>query len=36
MRQQIDCAVLKLAAHADWVEDELQRVGCALSRIRLH
>ena len=36
MRQQIDCAVLKLAAHADWIEDELQRVGCALSRIRLH
>ena len=36
MRQQIDCSVLKLPAHAGWVEDELQRVGCALSRIRLH
>lgn len=36
MRQQIDCAVLKLPAHADWVETELQSVGGALSRIRLH
>lgn len=36
MRQQIDCAVLKLRAHADWVEPELQSLGTALSRIRMH
>lgn len=36
MRQQIDCAVLKLASHADWVESELQRASGALTRIRLH
>ena len=36
MRQQIDCAVLRLAAHHAWLEDVLQRAAPALARVKLH
>ncbi len=36
MRQQIDCAVLRLAAHNAWLEDVLSSAAPALARVRLH
>lgn len=36
MRQQIDCAVLRLAAHQAWLEDVLSGATPALARVRLH
>ncbi len=36
MRQQIDCAVLNLSMHSDWLEDSLKSVEPAMSRIRMH
>lgn len=36
MRQQIDCAVLRLAAHRVWIEDVLSGAASALTRVRLH
>lgn len=36
VRQQVDCAVLRLSVHEPWVEDMLQEVSTAMSRIRLH
>jgi hypothetical protein len=36
MRQQIDCAVLRLAAHQSWLEDVLVGATPALARVRLH
>lgn len=36
MRQQIDCAVLRLAAHNVWLEDVLSSAAPALARVRLH
>jgi len=36
MRQQIDCAVLRLAAHHAWLEDVLDGAAPALTRVRLH
>lgn len=36
MRQQIDCAVLRLAAHRVWLEDVLSGAAPALTRVRLH
>ena len=36
MRQQIDCAVLRLAAHHPWLEDVLNGATPALARVRLH
>jgi len=36
MRQQIDCAVLRLAAHRLWLEDVLSGAEPALTRVRLH
>ena len=36
MRQQIDCAVLRLAAHHVWLEDVLNGAAPALTRVRLH
>lgn len=36
MRQQIDCAVLRLAAHQSWLEDVLSGATPALARVRLH
>jgi len=36
MRQQIDCAVLRLAAHQAWLEEVLHRAAPALARVRLH
>jgi CheY-like chemotaxis protein len=36
MRQQIDCAVLRLAAHRVWIEDVLSGAAPALTRVRLH
>jgi len=36
MRQQIDCAVLRLAAHHAWLEDVLSGAAPALTRVRLH
>ena len=36
MRQQIDCAVLRLAAHQAWLEDVLSGAAPALARVRLH
>jgi hypothetical protein len=36
MRQQIDCAVLRLAAHHAWIEDVLSGAAPALARVRLH
>ena len=36
MRQQIDCAVLRLAAHHAWLEDVLNGAAPALTRVRLH
>ena len=36
MRQQIDCAVLRLAAHRNWLEEVLICAEPALARIRLH
>ena len=36
MRQQIDCAVLRLAAHHVWLEDVLSGAAPALARVRLH
>ena len=36
MRQQIDCAVLRLAAHRMWLEDVLVYAAPSLNRIKLH
>lgn len=36
MRQQVDCAVLRLSVHESWVEESLQEAATAMSRIRLH
>ncbi|MEI8401062.1 MAG: hypothetical protein WCG12_09690 [Alcaligenaceae bacterium] len=36
MRQQIDCAVLRLAAHRAWLEEVLHGAAPALARVRLH
>ena len=36
MRQQVDCAVLRLSVHESWVEDTLQQASSAMTRIRLH
>jgi len=36
MRQQIDCAVLVLAAHQSWMPEMLQELEPALNRIKLH
>lgn len=36
MRQQIDCAVLRLAAHQAWLEDVLNGAMPALARVKLH
>lgn len=36
MRQQIDCAVLVLAAHQQWMPQVLKDAEPALSRIRIH
>jgi DNA-binding response OmpR family regulator len=36
MRQQIDCAVLRLEAHRAWIEDVLSGAAPALTRVRLH
>lgn len=36
MRQQIDCAVLELAAHQSWMPQVLKVAEPALSRIRIH
>ncbi len=36
MRQQIDCAVLRLAAHRVWIEDVLSGAAPCLTRVRLH
>lgn len=36
MRQQIDCAVLRLAAHRKWLEDVLVCAAPSLNRIKLH
>ncbi|MEI7569145.1 MAG: helix-turn-helix domain-containing protein [Alcaligenaceae bacterium] len=36
MRQQIDCAVLRLAAHRRWLEDVLLCAAPSLNRIKLH
>ena len=36
MRQQIDCAVLILAAHQSWVPNVIKALGPGLSRVRLH
>lgn len=36
MRQQVDCAVLRLSVHESWVEDALQEASAAMTRIRLH
>ncbi len=36
MRQQIDCAVLELAAHQSWMPKVLKAAEPALSRIRIH
>lgn len=36
MRQQIDCAVLVLAAHQQWMPQVLKGAEPALSRIRIH
>lgn len=36
MRQQIDCAVLSIAIHEDWMATTLAVSGPALSRIKLH
>ena len=36
MRQQIDCAVLRLAAHQAWLEEVLHGAAPALARVRLH
>ena len=36
MRQQIDCAVLKLSAHSHWLPAALESVACGLNRIRMH
>jgi CheY-like chemotaxis protein len=36
MRQQIDCAVLVLAAHQSWLPEVLRELEPALNRIKLH
>lgn len=36
MRQQIDCAVLQIAAHEQWMAKALENVQHSLARIRLH
>ena len=36
MRQQIDCAVLRLATHRQWLEEVLLAAEPALARIRVH
>ena len=36
MRQQIDCAVLRLEAHRVWLEEVLLHAAPALARVRLH
>jgi len=36
MRQQIDCAVLAVSAHKDWLGHALKQVEPAMARIRLH
>ena len=36
MRQQIDCAVLKLSAHSAWMPAALESVASGLARIRMH
>jgi hypothetical protein len=36
MRQQIDCAVLVLAAHASWMPQTLEVAQAGLARVRLH
>ena len=36
MRQLIDCAVLKLSAHEDWLPGVLQDATAAMARINLH
>jgi hypothetical protein len=36
MRQQIDCAVLRLAVHHSWVDEVLSGASPALNRVRLH
>lgn len=36
VRQQVDCAVMRLSVHESWVEDTLQQASSAMSRIRLH
>lgn len=36
MRQQIDCAVLAVSAHRDWLDYVLKQVEPAMARIRLH
>ena len=36
MRQQLDCAVLRLAVHHAWLEDVLLGASPALTRVRLH
>lgn len=36
MRQQIDCAVLAVSAHRDWLDYALKQVEPAMARIRLH
>jgi hypothetical protein len=36
MRQQIDCAVLRLSAHHAWLEEVLSEAAPCLARVRLH
>lgn len=36
MRQQIDCAVLAVSTHRDWLDYALKEVEPAMARIRLH
>jgi hypothetical protein len=36
MRQQIDCAVLRLAVHHPWIEEVLYGASPAMTRVRLH
>jgi len=36
MRQQIDCAILSLAAHEQWMSMVLEQASSALSRVSIH
>ena len=36
MRQLIDCAVLNLNAHANWMPGVLQEAAAAMNRITIH